>query len=200
MDAYRLQNDNGETVQAFLLNAHGMELFMRGNVDTTTLPSATAVRNYNAILESRNRTRTLSNGIDLKERNSTIDVDVIDFATDAKTIGVYMDSSGFIATAYDSHGVRITDVFIQEFEPGDRDWKMRVIQDQSEYPIKQNDLEPALRLAQLLNVREDKIFYDDKLGSDIWDCESFDYAGRVHLDPYLAKSKVLDSARRFPSR
>lgn len=195
MESHRLQSDKGENVQAMILNAHGMELLLRGNVDTTAPPSTSATRAYDVIRNSVNRSQTLSNGIDLKQRSSTIDVDDIDFEAGAKSIGVFMNYAGFIAAAYDGYGVRITDVFIQDFEPSDQDWKWNVAQDQNEYPIKDYDLIPALRLAGLLNVPEDKIFYDEKLANDIWNYESFDYPGRVSLNPYLTKSKAKERPR-----
>jgi hypothetical protein len=200
MDTYAELDEMGRTVQAYLLNAHGMELFIRGNVDVTVPASETAKRYYEKILKSRDRRQTLPNGLDLKERNSTIDIDRIGFETDAATIGVFLGSPGFMAMAYDSHGVRITDVFIQNFEPEDREWKWNMIQDQDEYPIKRDDLQPALHLAKLLNVPEEKIFFDEKLASDIWDGKSFDYKGRICVSPDLNKTHSLQRRTGYPMR
>lgn len=188
MDRYSGVSKDGESIGVYVPNAHGIELICRGKVDTTKQPSKAALHAYDTIAKSQTVSRNLSNGMDLKQRNSTVGVSEIGFDTGAESIGVFMCSAGFMATAYDQHGIRVTDIFIQDFEPGDRDWKMRWIDDDNEYPIKDYDLIPANKFAEVLKVPVSKIFYDEKLQHDIWNCESFDYPGKICVNPHLANA------------
>lgn len=157
--------------KALTYSGWGLDFLITGHTDLTRDPPIEVMHYLRMIREQADEEFHDGNihPFMLRERNSTLLVDEIDASTGADRIGMLVTPVATLAVAYDKYGLRITDVLVEHnFRGRFGSWlEDFVFNPASRRPISAEDLEPAIRLADLFNVPRERIHQDEAILDDI---------------------------------
>lgn len=176
LDERLFEDRSGKTHRALSLNRDGFEFVLKGKLDRTKEISPKLDQLFDRIEKDAQQDELVA----LRARNSTLDLDRIDFNVHAAKIGVAMTRAGFMAMAYDKSGIRITDVLVEY--RGQTDYRFSydsVFHPERLPPMTDSDLAPAMRLAGLLDLKKGDLFLDAALAQDISHAQSFVHPGKA---------------------